>query len=49
MKQQGWAEGKGLGKSKIGMSEALSTEGGQKPKDKSGFGYIKAPISIINR
>ena len=38
MKKQGWTEGQGLGSSEIGMSEALSSEGGQKPKDKTGFG-----------
>ncbi|OWF42234.1 G patch domain-containing protein 3 [Mizuhopecten yessoensis] len=36
--QQGWNEGEGLGSSKIGIAEALGSEG-QAPKDKTGFGY----------
>ena len=38
MRQQGWTAGRGLGKSKEGMSEPVQTEGAQNPKDKTGLG-----------
>ena len=41
MKSQGWAEGDGLGSSKAGIKDPVSTENNtQAPKDKSGFGYV---------
>ena len=38
MKRQGWTTGQGLGSSKIGMTEPISTDSSQNPKDKSGLG-----------
>ena len=37
LEKQGWEEGKGLGGSKTGITEALDNDG-QNPRDRSGLG-----------
>ncbi|XP_051999671.1 G patch domain-containing protein 3 [Xyrauchen texanus] len=44
MEKQGWRDGKGLGNSQVGMSDALESEG-QHPHCKRGFGYHGEKLS----
>jgi len=40
MTKYGWHEGQSLGSSVQGIVDALDAEGGQKPSDRRGFGYV---------